>query len=189
MLPLAVHERPRPARPAGWLTQGSLDLGGFDAEAAQLDLVVAAAEEFERAVGAPAREVAGAVEPPQPRHARRTVRRSAPAAPGSRAPARRRRYTARRRRRSAASRRWRRGCSAGCWRSARRSGSTPTPRPGDGVTATEGRALGRTVAVDQPAAGQRRPRPPDVRHRQRLAAHQKLPQPAQRSRAARRSSG
>ena len=45
------------------LGQRGLDLAQLDAEAAHLDLVVDAAEELERAVGQPARQVAGAVEP------------------------------------------------------------------------------------------------------------------------------
>ena len=40
-----------------------LDLARLDPEAADLDLVVLAAEELELAVGAPADEVAGPVEP------------------------------------------------------------------------------------------------------------------------------
>ena len=43
--------------------QGGLDLAGLDPEAADLDLVVGAAEELELPVGGPAAEVAGAVEP------------------------------------------------------------------------------------------------------------------------------
>ncbi|CAM5681882.1 hypothetical protein SFUMM280S_10057 [Streptomyces fumanus] len=43
--------------------QGGLDLAGFDAEAADLDLPVGAAEELQLAVVAPAHPVAGAVEP------------------------------------------------------------------------------------------------------------------------------
>ena len=39
-----------------------LDLPGLDAEAADLDLVVEPAQELQRAVGAPAHEVAGAVQ-------------------------------------------------------------------------------------------------------------------------------
>src|SRR6185295_10510125 len=39
-----------------------LDLAELDAEAPHLDLVVEPAEELQRAVGAPARQVAGAVE-------------------------------------------------------------------------------------------------------------------------------
>ena len=42
--------------------QRGLDLAELDAEAADLDLVVGAAEELERAVGAPAHQVAGAVQ-------------------------------------------------------------------------------------------------------------------------------
>src|ERR1044071_1350863 len=42
--------------------EGGLALAGLDAEAAELDLVVEAAEELEVAVGAPADQVAGAVE-------------------------------------------------------------------------------------------------------------------------------
>jgi hypothetical protein len=42
---------------------GGLDLAGLDAVAVDLDLAVAPADEFERAVGQPAREVAGAVQP------------------------------------------------------------------------------------------------------------------------------
>src|SRR5262249_38154722 len=43
--------------------QRALDLAGLDAEAADLDLLVGASEELERAVGAPAGAIAGAVEP------------------------------------------------------------------------------------------------------------------------------
>ena len=43
--------------------QRRLDLARLDAEAAQLDLRIRAAEEVEHAVGAPARQVAGAVHP------------------------------------------------------------------------------------------------------------------------------
>ena len=50
-------------RDAGVLAERGLDLAELDAEAADLDLVVDAAEELERAVGPPAREVAGAVQP------------------------------------------------------------------------------------------------------------------------------
>src|SRR6476619_5605983 len=39
-----------------------LDLGGLDAEAAHLELLVAAAEDLEAAVAAEARQVAGAIE-------------------------------------------------------------------------------------------------------------------------------
>ncbi|EZP50124.1 hypothetical protein BW39_04581 [Delftia sp. RIT313] len=42
--------------------QHRLDLAGFDAQAAQLDLLVHASQEFELAIGAPARQVAAAVE-------------------------------------------------------------------------------------------------------------------------------
>src|SRR5690606_12817091 len=42
--------------------EGSLDLGEFDAEAADFDLAVLAAEEIEGAVGQEAGDVAGAVE-------------------------------------------------------------------------------------------------------------------------------
>src|SRR5258707_4549933 len=43
------------------LTERGLDLAGLDAEAADLDLMVGTAEKMQRAVGAPARTVAGAV--------------------------------------------------------------------------------------------------------------------------------
>ncbi|MCX4553220.1 hypothetical protein OG282_00260 [Streptomyces sp. NBC_01014] len=46
----------------GVVGEGGFDLAGFDAEAAEFDLVVGAAEVFEGAVGAPAGTVAGAVE-------------------------------------------------------------------------------------------------------------------------------
>ena len=49
--------------------QRRLDLAEFDAEAADLDLMVEPAEVVERAVGAPARQIAGAVEP-RSRHER-----------------------------------------------------------------------------------------------------------------------
>ena len=45
----------------GRARQDGLDLAELDAEAADLDLVVGAAEELECAVGAPAGQVAGAV--------------------------------------------------------------------------------------------------------------------------------
>ena len=41
--------------------QRRLDLAGLDAEAAQLDLLVGAPEKVQHAVGAPARQIAGAV--------------------------------------------------------------------------------------------------------------------------------
>ncbi len=41
--------------------QRRLDLAGLDAEAAQLDLLVRAPDEIQHAVGAPARQIAGAV--------------------------------------------------------------------------------------------------------------------------------
>ena len=43
------------------LTERGLDLAGFDAEAADLDLMVGTAKEMQRALGPPARTVAGAV--------------------------------------------------------------------------------------------------------------------------------
>src|ERR1700681_9062 len=43
------------------LTERGLDLAGLDAEAADLDLMVGTAEKMQRAVGPPARTVAGAV--------------------------------------------------------------------------------------------------------------------------------
>src|SRR6202163_2344135 len=43
------------------LTERGLDLAGLDAEAADLDLMVGTAEKMQRAVGLPARTVAGAV--------------------------------------------------------------------------------------------------------------------------------
>ncbi len=44
--------------------QGGLDLAGFDAVSAQLDLMVHAADEFYRSVLAPAGQIARGVEPP-----------------------------------------------------------------------------------------------------------------------------
>src|SRR6202171_2273474 len=43
------------------LSERNLDLAGLDAEAADLDLMVGTAEKMQRAVGPPARTVAGAV--------------------------------------------------------------------------------------------------------------------------------
>ena len=51
------------SRTAGLGGQRRLDLAQLDAEAADLHLVVDAAQELDRAVRQPAREVAGAVEP------------------------------------------------------------------------------------------------------------------------------
>src|SRR5258708_39777154 len=45
------------------LTERRLDLAGLDAEAADLDLMVGTAKKTQRALGAPARPVAGAVHP------------------------------------------------------------------------------------------------------------------------------
>ena len=47
---------------AGHADQGVLDFADLDAESGDLDLAVAAAEEFQFAVGTPAAEVAGQVE-------------------------------------------------------------------------------------------------------------------------------
>ena len=55
--------RPRTSRTPGWAATARLDLAQLDAEAAHLDLVVDAAQELERAVRQPARQVAGAVQP------------------------------------------------------------------------------------------------------------------------------
>ena len=54
-------------------TQDGLDLAGLDAEAADLDLLVDAAEELDRAVRQPARQVAGSVKA----RARRAVQTTA----------------------------------------------------------------------------------------------------------------
>ncbi len=67
--------------------QGRLDLARLDADAADLHLVVGPAEQFERAVGAPPREVARAVEPRAGRAERvgqEPLGRRARAGPGSR---------------------------------------------------------------------------------------------------------
>ena len=76
--------RPRPrARPDG-CEQRRLDLAQLDAEAADLHLVVDAAQVLELAVGQAAGQVAGAVEPRRRRAERdraRSARRSAPAGP------------------------------------------------------------------------------------------------------------
>ena len=85
--------------------QHRLDLAELDAEAPDLDLLVAPPEVLQRALGAPARHVAGAVHPRFGAGSERSVatnaRPSAPAGPDSRAPAPRRRCTARPPRRSA----------------------------------------------------------------------------------------
>ncbi len=52
-----------PALALGVVRERDLDLAQLDAVAAHLDLEVGAPEVLEPAVGAPAREVAGAVEP------------------------------------------------------------------------------------------------------------------------------
>ena len=139
--------------PDRWVPlQHGLDLAELDPEAAQLDLVVDAAEELERAVGPPAHEVAGAVQPAAPagdeRVRRRTARRSAPGGRGSRGRARRRRCTARRARRRAPAGRARRARRARCWRSARRSATGPSPAAQLEHGGPD-RRLGRPVHVPQ----------------------------------------
>ncbi len=47
---------------SGMTLEHGLDLAGLDAEAADLQLTVAAADEFDRAVGQPSRAIAGAVD-------------------------------------------------------------------------------------------------------------------------------
>ena len=97
------------SRTPGWREERALHLPELDAEAAHLDLEVAPAEEVERPVRPPAREIARAVEPASPGPAgpprtdpARSARRSAPGGRGSRAPRRRRPRRAPRRTRPAA---------------------------------------------------------------------------------------
>ena len=65
--PLVAGRRPRAPttarRDVRVRGQHRLDLAELDAEAAELDLLVDPAEELERAVGAPAHEIARAVQP------------------------------------------------------------------------------------------------------------------------------
>ena len=105
--PVLVQHRQRAAHAVDRRDE-LLDLAELDAEAAQLHLEVEPAEVLDRAVGAPARQVARAIHPRVARLVRpartgraRTARPSAPAGCGSRAPPARRRCTARRARRSA----------------------------------------------------------------------------------------
>ena len=129
---------PRASRTRGMRGERRLDLAQLDAEAADLDLVVDAAEELEVAVGQPPAEVAGAVQArtgsADERIGDERARRSARAGRGSRGPSRSRRCTARRRRRPApaagpAVERRR----AACWRSAGRSARGPRPARAAGV--------------------------------------------------------
>ena len=136
--------------------QRRLDLARLDAEAADLHLVVGAAEELERAVRPPAREVAGAVEralpasPPNGSGTKRSAVSSGPAEVAAReavaADVELARHADRHR-----LRRRRRARRPGCWRSAGRSGpGRPTPlRRTHRVAGGEGGVLGRAVAVDQ----------------------------------------
>ena len=48
---------------AGATQQGRLDFSGFDPKSTYLDLIIRPAEEFDRAVGPPSREVTRPVEP------------------------------------------------------------------------------------------------------------------------------
>jgi hypothetical protein len=61
----ALGERHGRLGDAGMAHEPGLDLGGFDAESAYLELRVGAAEELELAVGAPAHAIAGAIEQPR----------------------------------------------------------------------------------------------------------------------------
>ena len=79
----------RRLRDPGMPHQRGLDLARLDPEPAQLHLRVRAPQELQHPVGAPARQVAGAVHPaPRRRHTGRprTARPSAPPGPDSRAP-------------------------------------------------------------------------------------------------------
>jgi hypothetical protein len=135
--------------------QHRLDLGGLDAEAAQLDLTVEPAEELQGTVGAPPAAVAGAVQPAQPvdldealgaqRRIVEIAARQAVAAQVQLA-----RHPDRHR-------------SAPLIEQVRRRvGDRPPDRDGmgavrrdDGVAAGKGGVLGRAIAVDQPATRQR----------------------------------
>ena len=122
---------------SGWPRERGLDLAQLDPEAADLDLVVGAAEELAAAPSrGPADQVAGAVHP-RARRAERVgdepLRGQARAGPGSRGPARRRRCTARRPRRRAPAAARRRARRRACWPAAGRSGRRPAPAAGSGI--------------------------------------------------------
>ena len=128
--PVLAHHDGRLAHP-GVRQQHGLDLPRLDAEAADLDLVVGPAQELQLPVRAPPHQVAGPVEPCA-RLARRTGRGrsappSAPAGPGSRAPARRRRRTARPPPPRAPARPTRPARRRACSPSAGRSAALPSP--------------------------------------------------------------
>ena len=181
---LAHHHRA--SRTPGCCRQRRLDLAQLDAEAADLDLVVGAAEELELAV-ARASAPRSPVRYSRPRRAARTGRRrsarpSAPAGSGSRAPRPRRRRTARRPRRRAPAVGARRARSTPqVWRSGTPiglapglAGSAPSHRPVGDVH----RRLGDPVHVDQlrPPSPCRSNQGRSVRHVQRLAAEDHLAQ-------------
>ena len=149
------------------LAEPRLDLARLDAEAADLHLLVDAAQELDPAVGEMARQVAGAVEPRR-RHAERVgdeaLRRQLrpPQVAARQAVAAERR--ARRRRRSAPAGRARPAGGPWCWRSAGRAARRlPAPPPLHRVAAGEGGVLGRPVAVDQPRARKLGEHPPHMR--------------------------
>ena len=164
----APRARRAAARSAG------LDLAELDAEAADLDLVVDAAEELERrrraASGAGRRCGRGAPPASRERDRGRSARPSAPAGRGSRARRRRRRCRARPARRSAPAGRRRRARRPACSRSAGRSAIGRRIGPALAATVDADGGLGGPVEVPQRSPGVLAAGASASSARQRLAA-------------------
>jgi hypothetical protein len=158
----------------------ALDLAGLDPEAADLDLEVAPAEELERPVPAPARQVPRAVEPAAAERVGHEALRGQLRAPEiapreTRAPHGELAGAAHGERREG---RIEHVCPARRDRPADRHRSRPQAGP-QPVGGREGGVLGRAVAVDDLHSGERRERPLDVGVRQRVAAREELAQAGQ----------
>ncbi len=190
-----VGDQPQPAGGVGPRQYGArldavvrqqrrLDLAGLDAVAADLDLIVGTADEFESPVVAPAGAVAGAVEP-LARVAERVRHEALGAQAGTVQVATRQPAPADAQLADQAGRQQlqsgaqhpQHGVVDGAADRHRARVGRQLAR--DAVGRGEGGAFGRAVAVDQRDAGQGRQRAPHVRHRERLAARQQLAQSGQ----------
>jgi len=158
-----------------------LDFAGLDAVAVDLHLAVAAADEFDGAVGQPAREVAGAVEP-LARGAEGVGHEALGAERGLQKVAARQPVAADAELANEAGRqqrhRWAQHAQHGVLdRTAERNGAQALGQwRGDAVRGCEGGALGGAVAVAQRELRQCGERAPHVRHRERLAAGEQVAQ-------------
>jgi hypothetical protein len=169
---------------AGVREDRRLHLAGLDAVPVDLDLAVAPADELERAVGQPAREVAGAVEPlggaaEGVGHEALGAERGLPQVAARQAVAADAQLAdeAGRQQRHRRAQHAQHGVLDGA---AQRHGAQVVRQGrGNAVRGREGRALGGAVAVAERQPRQRRLRAPHVGHRERLAAGEEVAQARQ----------